>query len=78
MQCIAENVVGLDISYFDGELWQSDWPEDEKTWPVAFRIRLVVVDPKTPKNFWTAQRIVTHPRLAAQSGQQQQQEGETR
>ena len=40
---IAPNVLGLDFAYHDGVQWLSDWPEDSHGWPLAVRVRLVVL-----------------------------------
>jgi general secretion pathway protein J len=38
---LAQDVVGLDLQYLDGQKWVDHWPESMKSWPTAVSVRLV-------------------------------------
>ncbi len=63
VQCVAENIIGLDLAYFDGREWKSEWPEKSNRWPVAVRIDLVAADPEGGRMVWPVSRIVNFPRI---------------
>ncbi len=76
VELIAENVLGMDIAYHDGEVWLDEWTEEMRGWPVAVRIRLAIVDVDRGETIWTTSRIVNFPRRPAQaSGDQGSQTG---
>ena len=58
---IADNVVGFDVQYHDGVEWFDDWPETQRGWPTAVRVRLTVVaDPELGRT-WSVGRLVSFP-----------------
>ena len=75
---LAGNVLALDLDYHDGLKWRADWPKDTKGWPVAIRIRLIVLAGSAAKSVnldladpvrlaesrwaWRTSRIVNFPR----------------
>ncbi|MDY7011001.1 MAG: hypothetical protein SVV80_09660 [Planctomycetota bacterium] len=82
VQCVAENILGLDLAYHDGRQWLDEWPEGTKGWPVAIRIRLAVTEaPSTnrhvgghssqvgTRNVWTTSRVVNFPHRPVQNEQ---------
>lgn len=40
---VAGNIIGLQITYFDGQQWRDEWLEKQHAWPTAIRVRLTVV-----------------------------------
>jgi len=82
VQCVAGNILGLDLAYHDGEQWLDEWPKETKGWPVAIRIRLAVVEAPGENSHsweystkawaqkvWTTSRIVNLPHRQAQKKQ---------
>ncbi len=75
VQCVAENIIGLDLAYYDGRQWRPDWPEKSKRWPVAVRINLIAVDPEDGRMVWPVSRVVNFPRTLS-SARLESKEGE--
>ena len=74
LERVAENIVGLDLTYHDGAEWCDEWTEERKNWPLAVSVRLaVLVDPEHQK-VWTTSRLVNFPHRG--SKKQNQQEGQ--
>ena len=71
VRCVAENIVGMDLAYHDGQQWQDEWPEQTKGWPIAIRIRLAVLGEAGPTAVWTTSRIVNFPRRPGARKQEQ-------
>lgn len=63
VQCVAENIVGLNLDYYDGRQWRAEWPEDSKQWPIAVRIDLVAADPENNRMVFPISRVVNFPRI---------------
>lgn len=61
LERLAENVVALDLAYFDGLEWLDEWAAERRAPPLAVRIRLgVQIDPDSRKLWWTG-RVVNFP-----------------
>ena len=59
LECIAENVLGLNILYHDGIGWIEEWEQGSRGRPLAVRIELAIMpESKRPKP-WTISRVVT-------------------
>ena len=58
---LAENVLELDIHYHDGVEWQEQWGRRRRTWPVAIRLRLTVIDDARRGTVWSVNRLVGFP-----------------
>lgn len=67
IELVAENVMEFNLAYHDGTTWRLDWPADLKSWPLAVRIRVTVVDKDDPRKFWTAGRVVNFPYRSRQA-----------
>ncbi len=74
LECIAENILGLNFAYHDGIGWCKDWPQDTNGWPLAVRIELAVLAEDDPRKTWTTSRTVTFPHRQAQNQRQSEQE----
>ncbi len=74
IECIAENILGLNFAYHDGIDWYDDWPYDRRDWPLAVRIELAVCTETLPQKIWTISRTVTFPHRTAQNQQSAEQE----
>ena len=66
VELIAENVIAMDLTYFDGEVWTDDWPDYLETWPQIVRLRLSVafdleVDPDLPAAARPYSRLIYLP-----------------
>ncbi len=72
IELVAENVLGLNLTYHDGIAWRDDWPEDTRDWPLAVRIELAVMSETEPRKVWTASRIVNFPYRKTQRESQTQ------
>jgi type II secretory pathway pseudopilin PulG len=72
VQCVAENIVGLDLAYFDGLEWRDEWSAETDGWPTAVRVSLVAVDAEDGRTPWPAQDVVNFPRMPASSESQEQ------
>lgn len=72
IELVAENVLGLNLTYHDSIAWRDDWPEDTRDWPVAVRIELAVMSETEPRKVWTASRIVNFPYRKTQRESQTQ------
>ena len=66
VELVAENVLGLNLTYHDGTGWRDDWPENTRGWPVAIRIELAVLSKEEPRKVWTTSRVVDFPYRATQ------------
>ena len=73
VELVAENVLGLNLTYHDGIEWRDAWPKDRGGWPVAVRIELTVLNEKEPRMLWTTRRVVNFP----YSGQPRESESES-
>ena len=74
VECIAENILGLNLVYHDGIAWCEDWPQGTRGWPVAVRIELAVLTKTQPPKTWTTTRTVTFPHRIAANQQQSEEE----
>ena len=72
VEMIAENVVGLNVTYHDGLTWLDEWTvRQQQSWPLAVRIELAVLSgqqreagrPGLAPQIWTTSRIVNFPAL---------------
>ena len=69
---IAENIVALQFSYFDGSQWQDRWLASRTDWPAAIRVQLIIASTDEPRLVWPADGVVNFPyRPAGQQGQAQ-------
>ncbi len=57
---VAENVIAFDIEYFDGLMWQIEWPASLQQVPTAVRVRVAV---SQVGDGTTSPRVVSHSRL---------------
>jgi type II secretion system protein J len=78
---LAQNVVALEIQYYDGTAWRDDWPEELTVLPLAVRVSVTVAAPAEAKTsqapaLWSAVRLVAMPsgRQPAQAAQAPAQE----
>lgn len=70
IECIAENILGLNLLYHDGTDWREDWEQGSGGKPLAVRIELAVMsEAKQPKP-WTISRIVNFPHRIIQNQQE--------
>ncbi len=75
LECVAENVVAMELKYHDGVRWRPDWPEKMRTWPLAVRIRLVIATKEWPSG-WPVIRVVTFPHHPAAGAKPDSEDGE--
>lgn len=77
---LAENVVMLNITYFDGSLWYDDWLREFEAMPIAVRVTMQVArannyesDTREPKRV-TVSRLINFSRMpqAGQTGDESQ------
>lgn len=55
---LAENVLGLDFAYYNGEEWVEEWDSTENGLPKAVRIALTLADEKNkPHTFFSTAQI---------------------
>ena len=61
LSAIADNLTGFDISYYDGEAWENEWPEDMTQLPHLVKVTLAA---RTPEQRQTIRRsvLVNFPR----------------
>ncbi len=84
LTAIAENIVGFELMYFDGEEWLPEWPAEQNRLPQMVEIVLATVEEKQGRQgSLVARRILaSFPRLPQQvqdtqtSGQDQAESGE--
>jgi len=84
LTAIAENIVGFELMYFDGEEWVPDWPAELNRLPEMVEIVLATVEEKQGRegSIVTRRIIASFPRLPQQSqntdtsGQDQADSGE--
>ncbi len=69
IECIAENILGLNFAYYDGIAWYDDWPYERRDWPLVVRIELAVCTETLPQKMWTTSRTVSFPHRKAQDQQ---------
>ncbi|MCK4850065.1 MAG: hypothetical protein KAT11_01880 [Phycisphaerae bacterium] len=74
LECIAENVLGLNFAYHDGIGWCEDWPQDTNGWPLAVCIELAVLAETEPPKLWTISRVVSFPHRKAENQEQSEEE----
>ena len=74
LECIAENVLGLNLLYHDGVGWCDDWLEERRGRPLAIRIELAVLAKSQPPKIWTISRVVSFPHRGAQNQQESEEE----
>lgn len=74
VECIGENILGLNLLYHDGIGWNEDWPQDSRGWPLAVRIELAVMSETKPPKVWTISRVVNFPHRRAQNQQESEDE----
>jgi len=67
---LAGNVIGLDVSYHDGQGWLAEWGRRPGGLPVAVRIRLIVSPDGTPDQAVALTRIVDFPHRPARDADQ--------
>ncbi|MEM1097267.1 MAG: prepilin-type N-terminal cleavage/methylation domain-containing protein [Planctomycetota bacterium] len=60
---VAENVIAFDVQYFDGTLWQADWPAALQAAPSAVRVSVAVREPNPDPR--REPRVVSHRRLVS-------------
>ena len=65
IQRVAANVIALNLQYHDGLTWRDEWPEQRRGWPMVVRVRLIVADPRDPRQTWAASRLVNFPHRRA-------------
>lgn len=54
-QLLAEEVLGIDIRYFDGDAWTDDWDtETQEGYPAAVEVTLTVGRVRVEEGVWTA------------------------
>lgn len=74
LECMAENVLGLNLLYHDGMGWCEDWPQGSRGRPLAVRIELAVLAKSQPPKVWTISRVVSFPHRRAQDQQESEEE----
>ncbi len=67
LECIAENVLGLNLLYHDGIGWVEDWPLGTRGQPMAVRIELAVLSKDKRPKIWTISRMVSFPHRGMQA-----------
>ena len=67
LECIAENVLGLNLLYHDGIGWVEDWPLGTRGQPMAVRIELAVLSKSKRPKIWTISRVVNFPHRRTQA-----------
>ena len=60
---VAENVIAFDVAYFDGLVWQTDWPASLQTMPTAVRVSVAVSEPDLGGR--VGPRVVSHRRVVS-------------
>ena len=55
---LAEDVLGLDFAYYDGEKWVGEWSSEDSGLPYAVRIALILADDQgKPHTFFSTAQI---------------------
>lgn len=65
---LAQDIVGMDIQYFDGTQWVDRWPESLKSWPTAVNVRLIYRADTATGRVGTVSRLVDFPYWAQHTG----------
>ncbi len=81
---IAENIIGFDLMYFDGEEWLPEWPDEEEFLPGMVEVTLSAAAPDDAdlKTLAVSNFIVNFPRCSnsvtpeSLSGEEQPEEGQ--
>ena len=74
VECIAENILGLNFAYYDGISWCDEWPYERRDFPLAVRIDLTVCTETSPPKTWPISRTVTFPHRKALNQQSSEQQ----
>jgi hypothetical protein len=68
VESVAENVVALEIAYFDGTDWWPEWDGRKQGWPVAVKVTITVLADARRGRVFRAERLIDFPHLPSAEG----------